>query len=278
MGRLFIVATPIGNLSDLTARAGKTLAATDHILAEDTRRAGILLRHLGLRKRSFSLHAHNEASRVPKVLRWLAEGEDVALISDAGTPLISDPGARLARATTEAGHEVIAIPGPSAVLAALVASGLPCVPFTFVGFLPRKTGKRQRSLAQIAAAAETTVLFESATRLTVLLEELRDLTGPEREVAVCRELTKVHEETVRGSIAEVVEHFAEHPPRGEVTVVLEGKPEAQSEVETESAEELANSLLAEQLPPASAAKELASRTGLSRGKAYEVILKVKGDR
>ena len=249
-GRLFIVATPIGNLADLTARARDALAAADHILAEDTRRARTLLGHIGVTRHPVSLHAHNEASRIARVERWLARGDDVALVSDAGTPLLSDPGERLLGAVVEGGHEVVAVPGPSAVLAALVASGLPCVPFTFVGFLPRKAGRRARALERIIGAEDTTVLFESPARLLRLLEELAGLVGAgRRRIAVCREMTKVHEEIFRGTPAEAVRHYGQHPPRGEVTVVVGGRS-AERVPDAAEVDALAVEALAEGLPPA----------------------------
>ncbi len=165
VGTLYVVATPIGNLSDLSTRGRETLSGVQHVLAEDTRRARVLLSHIGVGARPTSLHAHNEAGRVSLVRRWLAAGDDVALVSDAGTPLLSDPGERLVEAVIDGGGRVVPIPGPSAVLAGLVASGLPCVPFTFVGFPPRRAGKRAQALERIIDATETTVLFESPARL-----------------------------------------------------------------------------------------------------------------
>ena len=296
-GRLFIVATPIGNLADLSARARGTLGAADHILAEDTRRARTLLSHIGVGTRPMSLHAHNEAGRVSRVRRWLAAGESVALVSDAGTPLLSDPGERLVNAAIEDGHEVVPIPGPSAILAALVASGLPCVPFTFMGFLPRKAGKRARALEQIIDATETTVLFESPSRLAGLLDDLAarmgasaredsgsevagrlagsDAVGAGRRVAVCRELTKVHEEVFRGTPAEGARHFREHPPRGEVTVVVEGGI-GMGSADAATVEVLAGEALDAGLAPTAAAREVARRSGVTRGVAYEAVLRVRG--
>lgn len=281
-GRLFVVSTPIGNLSDLTARAAQVLTTAAHVLAEDTRRARILLRHAGSSARPVSLHAHNEASRVGKVLGWLAEGADVALVSDAGTPLLSDPGERLAAAVVADGGDVVPVPGPSAVLAALVASGLPCVPFTFLGFLPRKSGRREQMLDRIAAAPDTTVLFESPVRLTGLLDDLAERfpalpedAGGGRRVAVCRELTKLHEEVVRGTPAEVALRFREAAPKGEATVVVEGRRGGRRQAGPREARELASGLLDEGRSPTAAAKELAKRTGLSRGDAYDVVRRAK---
>ena len=283
-GRLFVVATPIGNLADLTARARETLAAAGHILAEDTRRARVLLSHIGVATRPVSLHAHNEASRVARAARWLARGEDVALVSDAGTPLLSDPGERLVRRAIDDGCEVVAVPGPSAALAGLVASGLPCVPFTFVGFLPRRAGKRARALERIIDATETTVLFESPARLVALLDELAvrvaEADAPRvreagRRVAVCRELTKVHEEVVRGAPDEVAGHFREHAPRGEVTVVVEGRGEGDGETDPEAVAALAREAVEAGMSPTAAAREVARRAGVPRGVAYEAVLGVR---
>lgn len=277
-GRLLVVATPIGNLADLSARARHTLGAADRILAEDTRRARVLLSHIGVAARPVSLHAHNEAGRIARVTRWLEAGSDVALVSDAGTPLLSDPGERLVRAVVDAGHEVVPVPGASAVLAGLVASGLPCVPFTFVGFLPRKAGKRARALERIIDATETTVLFESPARLVPLLEDLAERAaegGPARRVAVCREMTKVHEEVVRGSPDEVARHFREHPARGEVTVVVARRPEGDRVAAPDEVAALAREVARAGLAPSAAAREVARRAGVPRGEAYEAVIKAK---
>ena len=280
-GKLLIVATPIGNLADLSARARATLAAADHILAEDTRRARVLLSHMGVAARPVSLHAHNEASRVSLALRWLAAGDDIALVSDAGTPLLSDPGERLVRAAIEHGHAVVPVPGPSAILAGLVASGLPCVPFTFVGFPPRKAGKRSRALERIIDATETTVLFESPGRLDGLLDELAAIPGAnsdKRRIAVCREMTKVYEEVFRGTLAEGARHFREHPPRGEVTVVVEGCSGEGREATAAVLEALAGDALDAGLSPTAAAREVAARSGVLRSAAYEAVMRVKEGR
>lgn len=271
-GRLFVVATPIGNLSDLTARAREVLRESPRVLAEDTRRARVLLGRAGARTRPVSLHAGNEASRVALARRWLAEGEDVALVSDAGTPLLSDPGERLVRAALDDGRPVVPVPGPSAVLAALVASGLPCVPFTFVGFLPRTAGKRGRMLDRIAHASETTVLFESPERLPATLEELAERTDPERRLAVCRELTKLHEEVFRGTPAQAASRYRETPARGEVTVVVEGGAATPDPARARS---LARRLVEQGLGPPAAARAVAEGTGVSRSRAYQLVQDAK---
>jgi len=274
-GRFFVVATPIGNLADLTGRAREALAAADHILAEDTRRARTLLAHIGVTTHPVSLHAHNEASRIARVVRWLARGDDVALVSDAGTPLLSDPGERLLGAVVAGGHPVVPVPGPSAVLAGLVASGLPCVPFTFVGFLPRKAGKRARALERIIGAEDTTVLFESPARLVRLLEDLAGHgDGARRRIAVCREMTKVHEEIFRGTPGEAVLHYREHPPRGEVTVVVEGRP-ADRALDPAEVDALAVAALADGLAPSAAARRVALRGRVPRGAAYKAVMRAR---
>jgi 16S rRNA (cytidine1402-2'-O)-methyltransferase len=276
MSTLFVVSTPIGNLGDLSPRAAETLAGVSRILAEDTRRTRKLLSHLGLSTPLVSHHAHNEVSRQKKVLEWMDAGEDLAVVSDAGTPLVSDPGERLVEAVLSGGHEVVPIPGPSAILAALVASGLPALPFSFFGFVPRKGKERTRMLEQLASARETSVLFESPERLVSLLEALSETGGGERKGAVARELTKLHEEFVRGPLDDLILHFRENPPRGEITLVLEPVPEPEGvqEIDEAAAAALARALLDDGMSPSRAAKELARRLDVSRNQAYEVVQRV----
>lgn len=271
-GKLFVVSTPIGNLSDLSERAKHVLQTVSHVLAEDTRRARILLAHADAAVRPASFHARNEAGRTKQALGWLAAGRDAALVSDAGTPLVSDPGERLATAAAEAGHDVVPVPGPSAVLAALVASGLPAVPFTFAGFLPRKGVARRRAVEALAGARETQVFFESPVRLAATLEEVAAAAGASRRVAVCRELTKVHEEIVRGAAADCARRFREVAAKGEVTVVVEGRQRAPADaVAGEEASMLADALLDAGLAPGPAAKVVARCAGTTRAAAYEVV-------
>jgi 16S rRNA (cytidine1402-2'-O)-methyltransferase len=272
---LYLVSTPIGNLADVSPRAGETLRAVHRILAEDTRRSRVLTAHVGAKAPLVSLHAHNERGRIARVLGWLDAGEDLALVSDAGTPLVSDPGATLVAAVHEAGYAVVPIPGPSAVLAALVASGLSTGRFLFLGFPDRKGKSRQALLERVAVSTETVVLFESPQRIVRLLEDLARECGPERAVAVARELTKVHEELRRGSLAEVASHYREDPPRGEVTVVVAPGDSGVSEVDRASrldaARGLALELAAEGVTPSAAAKEIAYRLDLSRNDAYRIV-------
>jgi 16S rRNA (cytidine1402-2'-O)-methyltransferase len=219
-GTLVLVATPIGNLEDLSPRAARELGAADRIACEDTRHTGRLMHHLGLRRPLVSLHEHNERRRLPELLAALAAGETVALVSDAGTPLVSDPGYPLVRAAIEAGHRVEAIPGPSAILGALVASGLPPYPFTFAGFPPPKPGKRRTFYRSLAALGHTALVFESPHRLLASLDDAIVELGADRPAAVARELTKLHEEVLRGPLGELRRDLGERELRGEFVVVI----------------------------------------------------------
>ena len=269
MGKLYLVSTPIGNLSDLSPRAAQILGAVGRIFAEDTRRTGKLLRHLGVRTPLTSLHRHNEAARAARVLDCLTGGRDVAVVSDAGTPLVSDPGTRVVEAALEAGHDVVPVPGPSALLAALVGSGLPADRFAFLGFVPRKGADRRALLERVARAPETTILFEAPGRLPRLLADLERACGAARRVAVAREMTKLHEEFVRGTLATARARFEERAPRGEVTVVVDRAPERESG-ET-AARALAAELLAAGARPSQAARELVVRLGVSRNRSYRIV-------
>lgn len=223
VGTLYLVATPIGNLEDVTLRALRVLREADRVLAEDTRRTRILLDRHGIAARPVSLHAHNEAARTQEVLAALAAGETLALVSDAGTPLVSDPGERLVAAAAAAGHAVVPVPGASATLAALTASGLPSAGFTMLGFLPRRAGERAALLARFRAAPETLVLFEAPGRVAATLRALLAALG-DRPACVARELTKLHEEIVRAPLSELARRFEAAAPRGEVTLVVGGAP------------------------------------------------------
>ena len=273
MSSLYVVSTPIGNLEDITVRAARVLAEVDRVLAEDTRRSRVLLDHLGVTTRLVSLHAHNEEARRATVLGWLDQGDDLALISDAGTPLVSDPGGRLVAAVAEAGHAVVPVPGPSAVLAALVASGLPTDRFSFLGFLPRKGRDRTERLARLAEADMTTLIFESPQRLERTLADLSGVCGPERPVAVARELTKMHETIFRGTLADAVAYYERHPPRGEVTLAIgPASAPAATDAEMEArARELAVSLRGEGLRGSEVVREVSERLGLRKNLAYRIV-------
>ncbi len=226
-GCLFLVGTPIGNLEDITFRAVEVLRQADRVLAEDTRRARILFERFAISKPLTSFYEHNEIRRLEPILRALAAGERVALVTDAGSPGISDPGYRLVREAVARGLKVISIPGPSAAITALQVSGLPTDQFLFRGFAPRKPGARRRAIEALADFAGTLVFYESPHRLGAFLEDAAAVLG-ERPAAVCRELTKLHEEVLRDSLPALAERFREAPPRGEVVVVIGGRTRARA--------------------------------------------------
>lgn len=228
MSKLYIVPTPIGNLDDITLRAIKTLEAADYILAEDTRTTSFLLKHLGIEKKLYSHHKFNEHATAASVAEAIGEGRTVALVSDAGTPGISDPGFLLVRTCVEAGIEVETLPGATALIPALVQSGFPCDRFCFEGFLPQKKG-RTKHLQELAEEQRSIIFYESPFRVVKCLEQLAEVFGEERKVSVSRELTKKFEQTVRGTIAEVLEHFREHEPKGEFVIVVAGCPKPEKE-------------------------------------------------
>ena len=220
--KLYVVPTPVGNLEDMTFRAIRVLKEVDLILAEDTRTSGILLKHFGIQQHLLSHHKFNEHGTSASVVERLQAGQTVALVSDAGTPGISDPGFFLVREAVKAGVEVQTLPGATAFVPALVSSGLPCDRFCFEGFLPQKKG-RQTKLQSLADEERTMVFYESPYRVLKTLQQFCDVFGADRHVSVCREISKVHEESVRGTLAEVIAHFQEQPPRGEFVIVLAGK-------------------------------------------------------
>lgn len=228
MSKLYIVPTPIGNLDDITLRAIKTLEAADYILAEDTRTTSFLLKHLGIEKKLYSHHKFNEHATAASVAEAIGEGRTVALVSDAGTPGISDPGFLLVRTCVEAGIEVETLPGATALIPALVQSGFPCDRFCFEGFLPQKKGRTKR-LQELAEEQRSIIFYESPFRVVKCLEQLAEVFGEERKVSVSRELTKKFEQTVRGTIAEVLGHFREHEPKGEFVIVVAGCPKPEKE-------------------------------------------------
>ncbi|MBQ8655958.1 MAG: 16S rRNA (cytidine(1402)-2'-O)-methyltransferase [Prevotella sp.] len=222
MGILYIVPTPVGNMEDMTYRAVRILKEADLVLAEDTRTSGILLKHYGIQNRLQSHHKFNEHGTSAAVVERLLAGETVALISDAGTPGISDPGFYLVREAVRAGIEVQTLPGATAFVPALVSSGLPCDRFCFEGFLPQKKGRQSR-IEALADEPRTIIFYESPYRLLKLLQQLAAVIGNERRASVCREISKLHEESCRGTLEELIAHFTETAPKGEIVVVVEGK-------------------------------------------------------
>lgn len=286
MGTLYLVATPIGNLEDVTLRALRVLREADLVFAEDTRRTRVLLDRHAIAQRPRSLHAHNESARIAEVLAALAAGQQVALVSDAGTPLVSDPGAQLVVAAIAAGHTVVPLPGASAVIASLVASGLAATPFTFLGFLPRKAGERDRLLAGFRTRPETLVLFESPRRVAATLRALEAQLG-NRAGCIARELTKVHEEFARGTLAELAARFADGA-RGEVTMVVAGASAAdraaseltRAEAHPQTVDARIAELSAQGLRAKQIAAMIAAETGVSRRDAYARVVGARkaGDR
>lgn len=224
-GKLYIVPTPVGNLADMSPRAVEVLKAADVILAEDTRTSKVLMDHFGITTPLVSHHKYNEHDTTDGVISRIMGGETVALVSDAGTPGISDPGFLLSRAARNSGVEVITLPGPTAFVPALVNSGLPCDRFTFEGFLPPKKGRRTR-LEEIAAEPRTVIVYESPLKLLKTLGDLIEVCGGDRPVSVSREISKLHEQTVRGTLSEVLEHFTLNQPRGEMVIIIKGDDSA----------------------------------------------------
>jgi 16S rRNA (cytidine1402-2'-O)-methyltransferase len=273
---LVLVGTPIGNLGDLSPRAVEALAAADAICCEDTRRTGRLLQHAGVERRPLIVvNDHTEVRAIAGVLERLGRGERVAVVTDAGMPGISDPGERLVRAAVAAGHVVETVPGPSAAVTALVASGLPAGRYAFEGFLPRKGSGRSARLAEIATERRTTVLYEAPHRLARTLADLAAACGADRSVAVGRELTKLHEEVWRGSLADAVAWVAEREPRGEIVVVLGGAPapEAAGPADVELA---VRERLERGDSPRDAAAAVATALGVPKRSAYDVAVRLRG--
>jgi 16S rRNA (cytidine1402-2'-O)-methyltransferase len=271
---LVLVATPIGNLADLSPRAIEALESADVIACEDTRRTRALLTHAGVSGagKLRAVHAANESAEAARIVDEIRSGRRVAYASDAGTPGISDPGARLVRACLDAGLPVETVPGPSAAIAALVVSGLSTDRFVFEGFLPRKGGGRAERIAAIAAAGVTTIIYEAPNRIAHTVSDLTAACGPDRRVAIARELTKVYEEVVRGSLAEVEQRIEASTPRGEYVIVLEGASE-DPPVEEADLEEAVDAALGRGLSSRDASNEVAGALGVSKRRAYEATLR-----
>ena len=279
-GRLDVVATPIGNIGDLSPRAVESLKAADLILAEDTRRTGTLLSACAISRPLLSLHEHNESSRISALLERLRRGEVLALVSDAGTPLLSDPGFLLVRAVAAAGIEVRAIAGPSAVTAALAVAGLPTDRFVFEGFLPARGGERQAALARLALETRTLVLFEAPHRIAKTLQQMSQSFGPARLAVVARELSKVHETVYRGTLAELAIQARSDAnfTRGEITVVVEGAAPRPADDSARITLDAALTTLLVELAPSKAAAVAAKLTGAKRNDAYARALELAAAR
>lgn len=277
-GTLYVVATPIGNLDDLSPRAARTLASVDVVAAEDTRHSGRLLSHLGIQKRMVALHDHNEKDRAAGILTELQAGRDVALISDAGTPLISDPGYVLVREARAAGHRVSPIPGPCALVAALSVAGLPTDRFLYVGFLPAKRSGRRASLEVLSSEVATLVFYESPHRIMESVRDIADVLGSDREMVLGREITKTFETFYSGSVADVLAELERDPHgnRGEFVVMVRGAAAqaGSEEAATMDVDRILRVLLAE-LPVKKVAKMASELTGLSKNELYQRALALK---
>ncbi len=278
-GTLYVVATPIGNLDDLSARARTVLASVQLVAAEDTRHSGKLLQMIGCHTPMLSLHEHNEQHRSIELLQRLRQGMDIALISDAGTPLISDPGYNLVSELIRQGIRVMPIPGACAAIAALSVAGLPTGRFAFEGFLAAKPNKRRERLRELLCEERTLVFYEAPHRCRETLEDMAALLGPARRIAVCRELTKLHETSYYGDLSSLAEQAASNPDlsRGELVFVVEGAPPAATQGASLDAGQLLSALL-EELPASQAAKIAARITGGKRAELYELALQRKGGR
>ena len=276
---LYLVSTPIGHLGDLTHRAADVLGRVDVIYAEDTRRTRVLLRHYEVPTRCVSYREHNEAARAAEARKWWAEGKSIALVADAGTPLVSDPGLRLVRAAIDAGARVVPVPGPSAVLAALVASGLEPEPFTYLGFLPRAGAARAERLASLRSLPHSAVFFESPQRLARTLADLVEALGGARRVVVARELTKLHEEFFRGTLAEAAAYYGGRSVRGEVVVCLAGAEQTAAAVGggggEDSAADRAESLVRDGWTAPEVTRALREEFGMDRNRAYGLALEAQ---
>src|SRR5215813_4643357 len=272
-GTLYVVATPIGNLSDITHRAIQLLRDADLIACEDTRHTRKLLQHYGITTKTVSYHEHNEQARTQELIGQLQEGKTIALVSDAGTPAISDPGYRLVHEAAEQGVTVVALPGPSALVTALVGSGLPTDEFFFAGFLPARSAARQQRLSELRSLPATLIFYEAPHRLSVTLADAHKVLG-ERRAVVARELTKLHEEFRRGLLSELVSHYSTVEPRGEIVLLIDREEisDAARAVSPESIRTLVDRFEGEGLDHRAALKKAARELGLSRAEAYRRLV------
>ncbi|HEV7676833.1 MAG TPA: 16S rRNA (cytidine(1402)-2'-O)-methyltransferase [Candidatus Angelobacter sp.] len=273
-GTLYIVATPIGNLEDISYRAVRILKEADLIACEDTRHTAKLLRHYGIDKPTISYHEHNEAARAEELVAKLEQGLNVAQVSDAGMPGISDPGYRLIKLAIERGVQVVPIPGASALVAALAASGLPTDNFQFLGFLPAKSGQRRTTLETLRHAEHTTVVYEAPHRIAETMKDIVELLGAERPVVLARELTKVHEEFIRGPASQVFQRVQEHELKGEITLLI-GKGAGQEVAAKNIAQHLNEIMREQKLDEKAGLKVLAKERGLSKSEAYRELQRLR---
>ncbi|QKQ74709.1 16S rRNA (cytidine(1402)-2'-O)-methyltransferase [Nostoc sp. TCL240-02] len=269
---LYVVGTPIGNLEDITFRAVRILQTVDIIAAEDTRHTGKLLQHFQVKTPQVSYHEHNRTSRIPELLEHLVNNKAIALVSDAGMPGISDPGYELVKACIEAGISVVPIPGASAAITALSASGLPTDRFVFEGFLPAKTQQRQEYLESLQTESRTLIFYESPHRLRDTLQDLAKVWGSDRQIVLGRELTKLYEEFWRGTIAEAIAHYSQREPQGEYTLVVAGIPASQPQLTEEELKAELKMLISQGISRSQASRQLAKFTSLPRRQLYQLAL------
>jgi 16S rRNA (cytidine1402-2'-O)-methyltransferase len=274
-GTLYVVATPIGNLEDITYRAVRVLKEADLIACEDTRHTAKLLHHYGIDKPTVSYHEHNEAARAEELVAKLTAGLNVAQVSDAGMPGISDPGYRVIHLAIEHGVQVVPIPGASALVAALAGSGLPTDSFQFLGFLPAKSGQRRTLLESLRAATHTTIVYEAPHRIAETMKDIVELLGAERPVALARELTKVHEEFIRGAAGEVLRRIQEHELKGEMTLLIGRAARESRAAAKDIGRRLAEIMQEQKLDENAALKVVAKEQGISKSEAYRELQRVK---
>lgn len=271
MGSLFLVPTPIGNLDDMTFRAIKTLKDVDLIAAEDTRNTKNLLNHFEIETKQISFHEHNKSERIPELIEKLKQGIDIAQVSDAGTPSISDPGKELVLAAIKENINVIPLPGATASTTALIASGINPQPFYFYGFLERKGTKRSEELKDISSREETSIIYESPFRVRKTLDDLKTFLGPDRIIATARELTKLHEAFVRGTVSEVIEHFSNNEPKGEFVIIISGDTSDKTvELSNDDVKFEVKKLVESGFKPKDAIKEVALLTNKSKKEIYNI--------
>jgi len=274
-GTLYLVGTPIGNLEDMTFRAVRILQGVDAIAAEDTRHTGKLLQHFQITTPQVSYHEHNQKSRIPELVQRLQQGKAIALVTDAGMPGISDPGYELVKACIELGLAVVPIPGPTASISALVASGLPCDRFAFEGFLANvSSAKRRERLEQLKAEPRTLIFYEAPHRLRQTLQEIADVFGCDRQIVLAREITKLHEELWRGSVADAIAHYATREPTGEFTLVVAGATLSQPVLSEAAIIAELQELLKQGFSRSQASRQLAQQTSLSRRQIYQLALSI----
>lgn len=268
-GKLYLVPTPIGNLEDITIRAKKILAAADYIAAEDTRTSGILLEKIGVHNRMISFHKYNSEERAPELIRLMQKGAVIAEISDAGMPVISDPGYILVRACLKHDIPVVPLPGPSAFVTALIASGFDAQPFTYYGFLPRKKSAQKTYFEQMRTAHATSIFYEAPHRLAKTLQTLAEVMPAERKMVAARELTKIHEEFIRGTVAEVSQYFQTNKPRGEFVILLAPNKDTAPKLSFSELIPLVNKLVEQGKSKKDAIKEIAQKYQVSKNELYD---------